>query len=361
MLRLSIIFLLIPLSGCISEIDENQIDPIEPTMPTIPEPEQPEPIQATATQGSIQFTIPSTQLPGTITIRGTTYPVTASRIELQFLPPGEFPWKFTGNQSTQNGSTTIQSNYSWSTDAKIFPGAWITTCTLSWILRDATNETLYAVTAGHCGEVGKEFTAIHENSGNIYSGTQSRHFVGTVKYSIDEENRDFGFIEIADESRHLVSPAMQYFTGPVGVGEPTEYPRGDEVCFYGNYGLSPSNDTNTRCGKHDGADGTPESGYFYGVSGFASGGDSGGPVIHYETGQALGMISNGQRGVHFVYSSLCDALEWLQGEHNETLQLMVAPYEKQESPPNIHPNVLPFWEDTAPSCSNSIAPRLIQK
>lgn len=161
---------------------------------------------------------------------------------------------------------------------EIQPGAKINTpiggCTLNFVFKDEAGIS-YVGTAGHCADVGHRI-----RSGN---GTE----FGTVVFSEDAyPANDFALIRIDEEDVHLVSPAMRYWGGPTGMFMPADGERGDTVLAYGyGMGYGSSEPTRRRIGSLTTI--TPTR---YQAALNCIFGDSGGPVVHGPTGQALGVI-----------------------------------------------------------------------
>lgn len=113
--------------------------------------------------------------------------------------------------------------------------------------------------------------------------------IGTVVYDSDEAGSDVDF-SLVDVDDHLVgqtNPQMRGFEGPKGVATPDMLALGDRVDVYG-YGVVVGLREETR----------PRSGILtewtqdeYMADMPAVNGDSGAPLLHNETGYALGVIS----------------------------------------------------------------------
>jgi hypothetical protein len=97
-------------------------------------------------------------------------------------------------------------------------------------------------------------------------------------------------IEIDSGMRAAVSPSLEHWTGPTAFGPPSrEWNAGKRICHVGNGG--PYGDfevTRARCGWF-----VLASYNVFMAVGTTYPGDSGSPVIDYNTGTALGLISSG--------------------------------------------------------------------
>lgn len=150
-------------------------------------------------------------------------------------------------------------------------------CTMNFVFRDAS-EKLYIGTAGHCGNVGQRARTRSPN----------REF-GTVVYSENQEapGIDFALIRIDHPLYGEVQPAVRDYGGPVGYTTETETETLDMLLLTG-YGLGFGETDLTR----------PRIGFLitddrdeYVADMISVNGDSGGPVLHADTGKALGTIS----------------------------------------------------------------------
>jgi len=113
--------------------------------------------------------------------------------------------------------------------------------------------------------------------------------VGTVVYDSDDVKStvDFSLVELAPDVVGQTNPAVFSWGGPTRVIRPKDLAFGDQVDVYG-YGVGLGATEQTR----------PRSGYLVGYDDKeyqadmpAVNGDSGAPLIHHETGAALGIIS----------------------------------------------------------------------
>jgi hypothetical protein len=328
---LALLFLTSLLAGCIAEDSttetsdklpgENEPNP-SPELPAIE-------VHVEPSHHSIEFQIRNSTGPAILQVTGQAPISINETATIGFLTPDTiYDWTIQSNETILSGSSTTTTNpYKWAapSDALITPGTWISTCTLAWIFTDATNETLYAMTAGHCGEVGSEKIAITEHdNGPTELPTQTTTKFGVTRYAIDEdEGADFAFIEIYPEARSLVNPQLLHWTGPTGVKDPSQLQSGEPLCLYGHSGTyGTTNETRPRCGSHAGEAGN----YTYAAYGLAGGGDSGAPIINPETGEAVGIaVRVLVPPVVVFYTTVCHALDWLMDEHGLELRLATAP------------------------------------
>lgn len=163
----------------------------------------------------------------------------------------------------------------------IQPGAQVRTpagnCTLNFVFQESDG-TKYVGTAGHCG-----------SEGQVARSASPNREIGPIVWS---ENRDapgvdFALIKI-DPSRYgEVEPAVRMFGGPTGVTAPADTGNGDLLAITGyGVGVGMSEATRHRAGVL-----MTDSRDEYVANMPALPGDSGGPVLHLETGKALGVVS----------------------------------------------------------------------
>lgn len=163
--------------------------------------------------------------------------------------------------------------------AAIQPGNSIETpvgyCTLNFAFRDATGR-FFMGTAGHC---------VEGTGDRIRTDGASW---GTVVSDLDETTgTDFALIRVDADKQGLVVPAVRHWGGPTGVSDYTTTNRGDVVAFYG-YGMGFEVHETVRARQGLLWSDSPNE---YSTDMPAVWGDSGGPVLHKETGEALGVIS----------------------------------------------------------------------
>lgn len=199
---------------------------------------------------------------------------------------------------------------------QIQPGARISTpigsCTTNLVFTNSAGR-LFIGTAGHCADVGDRIESAN--------GTE----FGTV---VTSENNypvsDFALILIDTEDEHLVSPALRYWGGPTGITTYSDVAQGDLVLSYG-YGIGFGSNEYTR----------RRAGFLwtYGVQNYTAfiggtPGDSGGPIVHAETGKALGVIDVLRPGAPQGGTTIENVLgRAMLLYDDDTLELVTAPLE----------------------------------
>lgn len=239
----------------------------------------------------------------------------------------------------------------------IQPGSYLGTCTLGFILRNATNDTLYALTAGHCFPEG---AVVHRYDWGWPTATQ-RERIGQVVLAKDDGMVDWALIEISAEARPLVSPSLLHWGGPASAWGGTR--AGDVACHVGwgqlfAYGVSSTH----RCSEFQGypsgatSDGEGNSTLQFMLEGIVDAGDSGSPVID-EGGNAVGILTSGVAHAA-TGTTLCGILS-LASQAGYDLALLTAPVGDGSMAPMLPPEV-PFpWMNLDPegSCSPSVVRR----
>jgi hypothetical protein len=198
------------------------------------------------------------------------------------------------------------------------PGAQIRTpvgtCTLNFVFQEASG-TKYIGTAGHCGGVGK-----------VARTPSPDRELGTIVFS---ENKaapgiDFALIRIDPARYSEVQPAVRMFGGPTGTIDPKNANPGDLVYITG-YGLGFGQ---TEATRHRAGFLVRSSEHEYVANMVAVMGDSGGPVLHGRTGQALGVVSRFNVPASTdIGPSMARILERLQESGYPSIQLVTAPSE----------------------------------
>ncbi len=165
--------------------------------------------------------------------------------------------------------------------AVVRPGAPIEGgCVFNWLFTDE-NGGAYVGTAAHCTDL----------LARVRAG-ESGEVVGTVVFDSEDVDRadprlDFSLIELDRSAVRLSHPAMLGFDGPGGVVSSSGIMAGDAVGFYGHGQVFGDEEaTRDRTGVVVSVD---EQEYRADMP--ATSGDSGAPVLHLQTGQALGMVS----------------------------------------------------------------------
>lgn len=145
-------------------------------------------------------------------------------------------------------------------------------CTLGYVF-DSPEATYFSL-AGHCVEFGDRPTA---GDGTV---------IGRVTY--DDDIVDVALIEVSEGVEPSVDPTVRgHPDAPTGVADPTSLARGDELRVSGQgLGVPLSFAAEQRAGVLQDADPS-----WYCADLPAVFGDSGGPVLHEATGEALGMVN----------------------------------------------------------------------
>lgn len=160
---------------------------------------------------------------------------------------------YPGNENDgENGPTeTEQPPWPALEDATVRPGVGVVSdagsCTSNFVFKSPDNATLYLGLAAHCLE-GEEENEPVEIAGGAVRGTVAYNSWYTMDNmdsspGVDEQTNDFALIEIPEDERHRVHPAIHHYGGPVGLTEQAQ--AGDRVLTYGNtplrQGVEPSN------------------------------------------------------------------------------------------------------------------------
>lgn len=149
-------------------------------------------------------------------------------------------------------------------------------CTLNFVFEGVgPQRPVYIGTAGHCVDtVGQRVT--------MAGGA-----IGTVAYRILDFPDDFALVQIDEALRDQVSPEVRGLGGPTGSTTAASTGVGDGVRLYGHGMVYGSTElTRGRQGVL-----TRDDSYEWHAALPAIFGDSGGPVLHAPSGQALGVIS----------------------------------------------------------------------
>lgn len=136
-------------------------------------------------------------------------------------------------------------------DATVRPGVGVVSssgsCTSNFVFQSPDNRTLYLGLAAHClpGESENEQVEI---AGGEVTATVAYNSWYTMDNldgdpGIDRSTNDFALIEIPDDARDKVHPAIRHYGGPVDLALQAE--AGDRILTYGNtplrQGIEPSN------------------------------------------------------------------------------------------------------------------------
>lgn len=159
----------------------------------------------------------------------------------------------------------------------IQPGSQVETpvglCTLNYVFKDATRT--YLGTAGHC---------VEGTGGRV--STPGAGTWGTVVVDIDDAT-DFALLRVDVAKLPLVRADVRHWGGPTGIATTADTAAGDVLAIYG-YGMALDAAEPTRAKQGLLLD---HSASAYVADTWAVFGDSGGPVLHKETGKALGIVS----------------------------------------------------------------------
>lgn len=237
--------------------------------------------------------------------QATYVPEQGDAVEVRFATPGATPWP--------------------PASAAVAPGAPANGCTLTAILRDATNQTLYGLGAGHCFPqgVGTVVWTAEYSVGLLYRNAFDIGEVVATNASVD-----WALIRLYDEVRAKITPTIRHWTGPSGLDVAEVAADGDTVCIYGNGDAFRSAEaTRHRCGSFWFYGSPDGSGYGRGVTTSLPGwqGDSGSPIIHYASGRLLAMLNTGANGVVSVGPTACGLL-WSVRLAGYDLAYVAAPY-----------------------------------
>lgn len=216
-------------------------------------------------------------------------------------------------------------------DATIRPGDKIAggVCTGNFIFSTPDNSTLYMGTAAHClpgTDLGQEVPIANgEATGRVAycSWGASENLLTCVSKggSDDGWQDDFALVEIPEDQREKVHPAMLVWGGPTELGQAPA--QGTEVYTYGNSGIRDGgedmNVLDPRKGIVTGSSESTTHAYFTGPSIW---GDSGSPVVTEDgatvgTMQTLGILPPGVNGV----SNLDYSLQHFQANTDRQIEL----------------------------------------
>jgi hypothetical protein len=223
-------------------------------------------------------------------------------------------------------------------------------CTLGFLLRDATNETLYGLSAGHCLEdLGARVIAIPSATVQL-PGQYPPIALGSVVFSTHAQpplpaaipgDADFALIQIDATVYGSIHPGVRHFGGPTGPWTNAQRSPGREVCHYGQgdlYGWIGT--TRARCGQLEGFGDPTEYPWVIYDSVPSGSGDSGGPILDRQTGHAAGITLGAVPGVVTAGHDICFILWWL-GAAGFDVQLLSAPTTGQATVVS-KPGGLPF-------------------
>ncbi len=241
------------------------------------------------------------------------------------------------NAHTDMSMTADASTHVWH-DEVIQPGATLASGdggTLGFLFQSTSQSNpegvpiIYASSHGH-GTMPEVGEPVHLWNGPL---------VGEVVAKRYERGDDWALIEIAPDSHEYVDYSVRYWTGPTGVADPEDIRLDDTLCHYGaGTGWSLHAETKPRCGQLNGARYVEKGlGKFESYPMTASSGDSGSPMIHHETGQALGILLSVEPVQNIVNSiDICTLIQRFS-DHGFDVELATADYDPPEAKP-VPPN-----------------------
>lgn len=210
-------------------------------------------------------------------------------------------------------------------DAKIRPGMQIGggSCTANFIFSTPDNSTLYIGTASHCvggHNIGDRIQIASYSQAGILVFCSWMHTEGTNNCPGSTtllDPIDFALVEIRDDYRERVHPAVRHWGGPTGISDPPSL--ATKMHTFGNSGLNPLGPLKPMEGYSTGSN--PESTSMYSVRPGVFG-DSGSPVMK-ESGEAVGTlvaIATFLPGEN-VISNVGRALEYMTGQTGIEVEL----------------------------------------
>ncbi len=173
--------------------------------------------------------------------------------------------------------------------ATIRPGVTIASgsCTANFVFHSLDNRTLFIGTAAHCFPDAEIGDPVEVAGGAVQGRLAYSSFLAMEENGDSIGGNDLALVELLDEARDRVHPAMLSFGGPTGIAE-TAAP-GDQVFAHGNSTARPDA-TPGQAGPREGVvteHGTWTTGVYFAGPGVP--GDSGSPAITAD-GQALGVV-----------------------------------------------------------------------
>lgn len=174
-------------------------------------------------------------------------------------------------------------------EARIRPGVNVVdgSCTSNFLFQTPDNATLFLGTAAHC-VTSKNVSDPVAIAGGAFEGTLAySSFEAMNETGDDIAGNDFALIELPDEARPTVHPAMFTFGGPTGIA--TDVSQGAKVYAHGNSTLRPDQ-APSEAGPREGYvthHGDWTTGMYFAGPGIP--GDSGSAVITAD-GEALGTL-----------------------------------------------------------------------
>lgn len=191
---------------------------------------------------------------------------------------------------------------------KIVPGVFSGDCTANFVFSTPDNRTLYLGTASHCVTDLALGDPVSVAAGAV-TGTLAYCSWGTVDQSDrcpskvatdDGWANDFALVELPDDARTLVHPALLHWGGPTGILE-SPPPANKHVLTFGNTSLRDADQTGPGSAAADAREGftaspitplpaSPEWTTYVRLAPPGIQGDSGSPVLLAE-GKALGILN----------------------------------------------------------------------
>lgn len=173
--------------------------------------------------------------------------------------------------------------------ATIRPGVTIAagSCTANFVFHSLDNRTLFIGTAAHCFPDAQIGDPVQIAGGAAQGRLAYSSFLAMEENGDSIDGNDFALVELPDEARDRVHPAMLSFGGPTGIAESAS--TGDRVFAHGNSTARPDA-TPGEAGPREGVvteHGTWTTGVYFAGPGVP--GDSGSPAITAD-GQALGVV-----------------------------------------------------------------------
>lgn len=214
-------------------------------------------------------------------------------------------------------------------------------CTLGFLFEgkpvNATGQasSLYGTTAGHCVDAGGRLVVKGTGSGFAVVGKVVAH---DYDHDYDEDNvTDWALIEFHPEVEPHVNATVRHWTGPTRPIQNESIQREDVVCWYAaKRAVYPEE----RCGRHvefyrANYHGAVQD--FLVFRGQSAGGDSGAPVIHHPTGQAIGLVKSAvpQPVYHRTSGMTVCAIENVALNAGYNVTLATADYDPPDEEPTI--------------------------
>lgn len=168
----------------------------------------------------------------------------------------------------RDGASSKEEHPPWPSpeEASVRPGVGVQTptgsCTSNFVFKTPDNDTLMIGLAAHCfaenpRAAGDGCSAAKNPlepgaSAQVEGADEDGTLVYSSWWTMQQNNEtdgttcqanDFALIELPDEIRATVSPAVERFGGPTSAAAPNNVTGGDKVLFYGNSGLRPNTET----------------------------------------------------------------------------------------------------------------------